>query len=257
MKRAFITSAGSSIGFITLWTACAWALSVSPARTDVRLDPGTVTRVVLTVTNTTSEKRVVKLSSKPWFKYPDNINLRVEDWLKLPKKKQFSLKPGKSKDVTVELQCPKDAVGELMGMVSFASQPDKESMLTSMVSAPIYLRVIGTEKNTGELLAVGAGTRKGVFQVGAQIKATGNVRLRPVGIIQLVDAQGAAVADYVMPEATPIFPGQAMDCLANGPAAPPPAGRYVLKANLKSGSLDLSGERRIRVQPNGDVELEK
>lgn len=257
MKRAFLHRAGALSWLIATAMPCAWALSVSPARTDVRLDPGGVTQVTLTVTNPHPNALDVELTSKPWFKYPDNPSLRVEDWLKLPKKTRFKLKSGKSRDVVVTLQCPKDAVGELMGMVSFASQEDKGSMLTSMISSPIYLRVIGTEQNTGELVALGAGTRQGVFQVGAQVKATGNVRLRPVGTIQLIDAKGTVLNDYVVPEATPIFPSQTHDCAGQGPAIPPPAGRYTLKANLVSGSLILTGERHIVVKATGEVEVEK
>lgn len=242
---------------LALSASCAWALSVNPARTDVRLDPGAVSRVTLTVNNPHPDAYDVELSVKPWFKYPDNATLKVEDWLKLPKKTQFRLKPGKSRDVEVTLQCPKDAVGELMGMVSFAAQEAKGSMLTSMISTPIYLRVAGTEKNTGELVALGAGARSKVFTVGIQVKATGNVRLRPVGVIHLTDAAGQLVADYLVPETTPIFPGQTHDIQAQGPAVVPPAGRYTLNADIKSGSLDLSGKKSFVVKANGEVELEK
>lgn len=258
MTRAFLHRVAALAGLsIALSVSHAWALSVAPARTDARLDPGAKTIVVLTVSNPHTNKQDVELTSKPWFKYPDNTQIQVSDWLILPRKTRFSIKPGKSRDVEITLKCPKDAVGELMGMVSFSSQEEKGSMLTSMVSAPIYLRVIGTEKNTGELVALGAGTRQGVFQIGAQVKATGNVRLRPVGTISLIDANGALIADYLVPEATPIFPSQTHDCPAQGPAAAPPAGRYTLKAHLTSGSLELNGESHIVVKANGEVSLEK
>ncbi len=164
----------------------AWALSVAPARTEVSLSPGAATKAVITVTNTHAEPYDVELSEKPWFIYPDNKQIHVEDWLHLPGKKQFRLKPGKSRDVDITIFCPKDAVGELMGMVSFTYLGDTPSMITPMISTAVYLDVIGTERNAGEIVALAGGIRNSKFQVGAQVKATGNVRLHPTGTIDLI-----------------------------------------------------------------------
>jgi hypothetical protein len=222
----------------------------------VRLPPGATGKAVLTVTNSHDQTYDVELSEKPWFIYPDNKTIQVEDWLKLPGKTHFRLKPGKSREVTVKFRCPKNAVGELMGMVSFAYQGMQPSMITPMISTAVYLEVEGTEKNAGEIEAVGAGTRANQFQVGAQVKATGNVRLRPVGSIKILDDKGALVAEYKVPEANPIFPGQIRDCVGQGSDKAPVAGKYTLVALLHSGALELKKERSIEVKENGDVALE-
>jgi hypothetical protein len=234
----------------------ALALSVTPPRTEVRLPPGGVTQIVLTVSNPHAEPYDVELSQKPWFVYPDNKKIQVQDWMELPGKKQFRLKPGKSRDIKISIRCPKEAVGELMGMVSFAYQGLQASMMTPMISTAVYLEVTGTEKVLGEIVALGAGTRNGRFQVAAQVKATGNVRLRPVGSLQILDDKGAPVADYAVPEAQPLFPGQARDCVGQGPSKPPAAGHYTLSAKLVSGPLELKEERGMVVKANGDVDME-
>src|SRR5690242_19434743 len=110
LKRALRIAAGVSTGLIlATWMPPAWALSVSPARTEVRLNPGASTTAVLTVTNTHAEVYDVELSEKPWFIYPENKDVPVDAWLKLPFKKKFRLKPGKSRDVKITIQCPHKA----------------------------------------------------------------------------------------------------------------------------------------------------
>jgi hypothetical protein len=155
------------------------------------------------------------------------------------------------------VHCPKEAIGELMGMVSFSYQGLAASQITPMISTAFYVEVQGTQKNAGEITALGAGTRIGQFQVGVQVKDTGNVRLRPAGTIQLLDNKGALVTEYLVPETLPIFPGQRSDLSGRGSNTPPPAGHYRLVANLHSGTLELKREQGITVNAKGDVEADK
>jgi hypothetical protein len=258
MKKAFFIKAGVSAGLaIALSAPLAWALSVSPARTELRLPSGGQTRAVITVTNPHPEPYDVEISEKPWFVLAENEKIQVTDWLLLPKKTRFRLKPGKSRDIEITVRCPKDAVGELMGMVSFTYQGVQASMITPMISTAVYLDVEGTEKNLGEIVALGAGTRNGRFQIGTQVKATGNIRLRPIGSIRILDEKETLISEYSVPEAQPIFPGQTRDCVGQGLESPPPAGHYKLQAIIHSGSLEMKSERGILVKANGDIELDK
>jgi hypothetical protein len=231
-------------------------MSVSPARTEVRLTPGAEGSAVITIANTHPEAYDVDVSEKLWFVSPENKNIPLDSWLKLPFRTHFRLKPGQTRDVKITLRCPKTAKGELMGMVSFAYQGIKKSMVTPMISTAVYLEVIGTEINTGELLALGAGTHNGRFQVGAQIKATGNVRLRPSGRVYLVNDQGQNVAEYIVADTAPVFPGTIKDYEGKGPEQVPPAGHYRLTASLTSGTLQLRAERSLVIGVNGDVQAE-
>src|SRR5207302_6241708 len=165
----------------------------------------------------------------------------------------FRLKPGERGDVKITIACPKEAVGELMGMVSVAYQGATPGIIAPMISTAVYLEVKGTEKNNGEIVALGAGTRNGRFQVGAQIKATGNVRLRPTGTIRLLNGQGQVVSIYTVAEASPLFPGTIRDYPGIGPDKAPPAGRYTLSADLHSGTLALNAEHALIVKGNGDI----
>jgi hypothetical protein len=212
---------------------------------------------VITITNTHPEAYDVEVSEKPWFVYPDNRHIQVEEWLKLPFRRHFRLKPGQSREVKITLRCPKTATGELMGMVSFSYQGTKECMITPMISTAVYLEIKGTENNAGEILALGAGTRNGRFQVGAQIKATGNVRIHPAGRVYLVNDQGQNLAEYTIAEGTPMFPGTTRDYEGKGPDTVPPAGHYHLRAALASGTLQLNADSGLTVGAHGEVQMDK
>jgi hypothetical protein len=256
-KRARYIAAGAATWLLAMTSPSAWALSVAPARTEVHLAPGAETHAVITVTNPHPEAYNVELSEKPWFIYPDNKQIKVEDWLHLTGKQHFRLKSGKSREVEIKISCPKDAVGELMGMVSFTYVGDTPSMITPMISTAVYLDVIGTERTSGEIVALGAGTRNGKFQVGAQIKATGNVRLRPSGTVRLMNDQWQPVFVYTLVEGNPIFPGQVRDYPASGPDTAPATGHYSLSAEIHSGTLELKSDQGIFVKPDGVVELDR
>src|SRR5262249_35823617 len=156
-------------------------------RTEVRLAPGAETRATLTINNPDAEPYDVEVTEKVWIRYPTNQQIQLSDWLKLPRQTHFRLKAGKSRDVVITLRCPKDAVGELMGMVSFAYLSLKPSSITPMISTAVYLLAAGTEVMTGEISSVNAEFKIHQFLVSAEVKATGNVRLRPVGTIRLLD----------------------------------------------------------------------
>jgi len=256
MKHSWCQRSWMMAALLAACTSVGRAMSVSPPRTEIRVPPGGKSTAVITITNTHPEAYDVEVSEKPWFVYPDNRGIPVDAWLKLPFVRHFRLKPGQSRGVKITVHCPTSATGELMGMVSFAYQASKESIVTPMISTAVYLEIIGTEKNTGDVLAFGAGIRDGKLQVGVKIKATGNVRLRPSGRIYLLDEQGQRMADYVVGEATPIFPGSVKEYEGKGPTTVPPAGRYRLSADLTSGTLHLQSETGLVIESSGTVKME-
>jgi hypothetical protein len=126
--------------------------------------------------------------------------------------------PGEKRQVQVRVVCPKDLKGETMGMVSFSYTGASTEMITPMISVSVYLRAEGTERNEGQIVDLGAGIRDRRILIAAQVKATGNVRLRPSGRIRLAKEDGEMIADYSISEGNPIFPGEKKD-LWGTPAA--------------------------------------
>src|SRR4051794_37683840 len=133
--------------FLLIWPPFAvktWALTVTPGRTQIRLSPGAGIKGTLTVTNETAQKVQVEISQKDWFVLPANEGKTITQWMKLKGPAYFWLKPGKTRTIDYKVTCPLDAQGELVGMVSFAYQPENPTMVTPMISVSVYVSAAGS-----------------------------------------------------------------------------------------------------------------
>src|SRR5581483_9898155 len=99
------------LGLSLCLSTAVWPLSISPARTDVRLARGEKIKHEFTVVNTHAEAYNVEVSAKSWYVLPENKNISVQDWIELKGKKNFRLKPGETRKVEVVIHCPQAAVG--------------------------------------------------------------------------------------------------------------------------------------------------
>src|SRR5437016_5403782 len=89
-------------------TSTVWALTVTPAHTEIRLTPGTTTQAVLNVSNEDKAEVQVDVSKKDWFIPEPNKGMTVERWLDVLGPARFYLKPGESRNVNVTVSCPKE-----------------------------------------------------------------------------------------------------------------------------------------------------
>jgi hypothetical protein len=244
--------------FVGLMAPRASALSVSPGRTDVRLAPGEKINTVLTVLNDNSEAMQVDASQKNWFLYAANKNTVAADWIKIHGKSHFLLKPGESRKVGLTVLCPKKAEGLLVGMASFIFRTAQPGTVTPMISVSIYLTVAGTEHLSGEIRKLTARFWKHTLTVGAEVAATGNVHLRPSGSLLIFDAQGTQMAQYVVAQKDPVYPGQTRGFIgahqSNETALP--LGAYVLKAHLISGDLQLDAQKKFQIFTGEKIQME-
>lgn len=233
----------------------AWALNVSPGRTEVRLDPGKSTKLVLAVVNDEPEKLSVQVSGKDWFVLPANQGYPVDKWLKIHGPLSFNLSPGESRNIKVTVTCPRGVEGELVGMVSFLYQTGQPSMVTPMISVSVYVAAAGTEKIAGEIKDMAVRLWRDQLQVAVSVKAAGNVHLRPTGQVVLVDAKGTEVARWPIPEGDPAYPGMERGYFAKIPSgfklAP---GRYTAKADLVYKGLEMKADQGFTVSPEGKIE---
>jgi hypothetical protein len=103
---------------------------------------------------------------------------------------------------------------------------------------------------------VGIRTWQNQVQTAVSVKATGNVHLRPTGHVFLVDEKGAQVADLVIPEGDPTYPGRVRGYAAKVPPdlklAP---GRYTAQADLHYGDLEMKAARDFTVSSDGQIQM--
>ncbi|OGR90376.1 MAG: hypothetical protein A2992_09665 [Elusimicrobia bacterium RIFCSPLOWO2_01_FULL_59_12] len=261
MKEPYLKTRRVVLSVVWLAAACPslWALSVSPGRTEVRLAPGASQRGALTTTNDSPDRQHVTLSTKDWFVLEANRakKLTVNTWLKLHGAKEFDLNPGESREVQFTVKCPKDARGELVGMVSFMHTPDQPSMMTPMISVSVYLEAAGTEQRAGEIERLAVRKWNNQIQAAVGVKSTGNVHLRPTGTIALEDSTRKEVARFPVKEGGPAYPGQGKGYFAKVPAdfqlTP---GRYTARADLSYRELSLKAEDGFNVTKDGQIEMD-
>jgi len=245
-----------SIVLLAGWAGSAWALVVAPARTEIRLAPGTRTRVELTATNDDKVKVRVDVSKKDWFIPETNKAWTVGRWLNVRGPASFKLKPGKSRKVKVDIECPKDMGGEVVAMVSFLYQTEQPSMVTPMISVSMYLIAAGSEKMEGQIKDLVVKKWKDQINITAVVKATGNIHLRPSGQLLLLDARGSELARMPVPEGQPAYPGAEMSYFGTvPPSVKLSSGTYVAKADLSYHDLKLQSTREFIVSADGQIEM--
>jgi hypothetical protein len=246
-------------GTVGLWAGAAspgHALVVNPARTEVRLTPGTSAQVTLTVTNDDKVAVQVDVSKKDWFIPDVNKVWIVKRCLEVRVRAKFVLEPGASRPVEVELFCPQELDGEVVGMVSFLYRGEQASMVTPMISVSMYVIAEGREKLAGELQDIQVRRYRDQTSLNVTLKATGNVHVRPSGRLLIIDKKGKEVAAVPVPEGPPTYPGR--ENMYGGPVPAGTAlgkGKYRVHVDLTYRGLDLKADRAFKVRGDGQVEM--
>jgi hypothetical protein len=233
----------------------AWALTVTPSRTEVRLTPGHETKTALEVVNEDKVEIQVDVSKKNWFIPPENKAATVETWLTVHGPARFYLKPGEKRKVDLTIKSPKDLTGEVVGMVSFLYQTEQPSNVTPMISVSMYLIAAGTEKLSGEITEILVRKWNDQINVSAHVKATGNMHLRPSGELTILDDKGFEMAHMPVAEGQPTYPGTENAYFGTTPPGTKLVpGHYRVKVQLASGDLKLEKTKDFTITADGQVE---
>jgi hypothetical protein len=231
------------------------AIVVNPARSQLTLAPGQEERLILRVTNDREEPVDVEVGTKDWFVLEANKSVGVDQWLKLQGETRFTLQGQERRQIPVVVVCPEKAQGEMVGMVSFLYRGKEPSMVTPIISVSVYLAVKGTEKVDGQIKDVAVGRWKGNLHVGALVRSTGNVHLRPTGQITIYDEKNAVVIRLPVPEGGPTYPGREQPYICPESDIKLAAGRYFARAELSYKDLIMRGEKEFSVSNDGEIRM--
>ena len=234
----------------------AYALSVIPARTEVRLSPGAEAHAIITISNETNAVVHVTVSEKDWFVLPENSSWTVKTWLTVKAPAHLDLKAGARREIPIELKCPASAQGDLVGMVSFRYEGDVPTMVTPMISVSVYMTAAGTERLSGEIEEVQAYHPATGISVGALFKNTGNVHLRPSGTIMVQGGQGQLIAQYRINENDPVYPGRVKACTVQDSNISFEPGRYKALIDLVYKETHWRAQRGFKVLKDGKIEMD-
>jgi len=246
-------SLSSTIVLINALAVSAWALTVTPGRTEIQIPPGGTMKAKITATNETADRIQVEVSKKDWFVLPENKGIGVGKWLSVKGPSFFWLKPGQSRSIPIKVTAPKQAEGELVGMVSFAYQPEKPTTVTPMISVAVYTGILGKQNFAGKITQIDVHQWPDRVQVGVAVRSTGNAHLRPTGHVQIVDASGAVVTVIPINEGSPAYPGQERAYFGQQMALKLAAGRYVLKTDMQYQTLSMTAAKPFQVKADGTI----
>ncbi len=225
MKRITLTSV------MFLMATRLWALSVTPSLQNFELKAGDSTEGEVLVANTEEEEISVRPTTKTWFLLPDNQKIKIDDWLQIPSA-EFSLKPGESKKLRIKVHAPKKAVGELVGMLSFHTKSPTRTTVEFVLSAAVYLAVSGTEKISGNIDAMMVTPSTDAVNAGVLLRNTGNVHLRPAGILEILNSKDQIVANVELERGQPTYPGNQRPYLGVVKDLRLPPGKYYAQIEL-------------------------
>lgn len=213
------------------------ALEVRPTYQIFVLKPGGSARGELTLTSNEGTSLDVVPEAKDWYVMPANKGIKAADWLKVSQK-PFLLKPSESKTIRFTVEAPKKARGEVMGMLSFATKDHVGSMVSFRLSVAMYVAIQGTEKKEGEVTAISVVPSSNTV-ISYLFSNTGNVHLRPKGLIQLFNDKDELVVNMVYDQSVPTYPGRPNAYSGTLKNYRLPAGRYTAQIKLQDADWNF------------------
>lgn len=232
------------------------ALEARPSYQVFILKPGQKQNGELTLLNTEGSDSKITPEVKKWFEAPANKGIKATDWLKMDTT-PFKLKKDASRLIKFTIQVPKNAKGEIMGMLTFSSKAELTSMVSLRLSLAIYVAVDGTDKREGEVSAVSVVNSSSDTQVSYLFSNTGNVHLRPKGLMKIFNEKDELVMNVVYPQELPTQPGQKLPYSGRVPNYHLPPGKYTAQIQLQDADWNFeypSQKKKFTFLPNGKLE---
>ena len=183
----------TQIIFITLLfvnSPSAHCFNVSTNRIEISVPPSVVYEGDITVTNTEKKELEFKLRTENWFAAGQGLaeeKTNVSKWLKISPL-EFELRANEAKKTHFTVTIPRDTRGELSAMIFIDGKPKMTTEaavgINTSIGIPIYAMIKGTErfKASVEDLEV---KNNSPLELNIKIKNSGNVHIRPDGVISI------------------------------------------------------------------------
>jgi hypothetical protein len=203
------------------------SIELSPPSQEISTDPGKKTQISVTVRNTSDRTLPIKVRVENFTANGEEgqIALSEEDknsissWTKIAPQ-SFSLAPGESQDVTATVSVPKTGIaGGQYGSLIFSVTGSKEqnaAAVSQEVASLFLLRISGDIDEHLTLLSMSAKpfSEYGPVPMTMKFENTGNVHVKPYGLINITDMFGQRVTDIVVPGQN-VLPGSIRNVTAS------------------------------------------
>lgn len=182
--------------FVILWlfsisignVSKAFAIAVSPSRTEVKIPAGGKYYGEFVITNTGNKPiKAIIFKDKPAI---GSEKEEVSRWLRFYTN-EVEIPPLESRTVQYEISVPKYAKGEYAPTVIFHEKPLREKVqVYAQIKMPVYIIIEGTEVYKGKLESVNVLSANPVV-VSVRVNNTGNIHVRPTGklVIKKISAK--------------------------------------------------------------------
>lgn len=227
-------------------------LSLYPVRQEVTLPPGGKFKGTYTIKNTFEKPITMQVSYRDWFVLPENKNITVNDWLTVSPT-EFYMLSNEEKNVDYEIRLPTSTIGFTSAMISFMPKPEGDQQINMMLSGSLYAIASGTEKYEWDFIDVKITFTSPTLTVEATLKNTGNIHVRPEGILKIYKGQ-KEICSGIFEQGKPIYPGNSRNILGSANDCFLKEGNYSAQLLLHD-AVGNTAETKVnfKVKNNGEV----
>ena len=228
-------------------SASAYALTIGPARLEVRLPAGEVAGADYYAQNNTSDLMHVIVEPENWFQGSyDYKGLEAKDWVTV-EPAEFDLKPKEIKKVLVKVRVPKNAKGEIVAQIFFTSMildsaGNAGGNMRSRLGGVLYVAIKDTEKTAAEIRDISVANLnaedKKQIKVDVVLRNDGNVHIRPAsGEVLIKDEKDRQVAQLNLDIDHAALPNKDFDYTAVWDKPELKEGKYRVFADIRYGKM--------------------
>lgn len=185
-------------------------IGVDPTVMEISVSPGGKAKGVFTVVNDGDESVQVVVQPENWPRRKKAID--ITSWLKI-KPEEFKLGAKGVRKVRYKVKVPKEAEGELMSMVFFATTAPagRAVNIRTRFGVALYVTIKGTEVLEGEISdfkvkKVKSKEEKEKLYFTILVENRGNVHFRPRGKVIIEDGEGEKLDEVEVQYGWPVFP---------------------------------------------------
>ena len=203
--------------YVTEAQVASQSLEVSPPTQEVSVDPGRTITVKAKLRNNTPKSLPITAKVEDFtaqgeegqVELRSNSKWSVSSWAQLSPSK-FNLSGGEEQEVTATISVPADAAGGRYGSFVFSvdteSAPNSASV-SQQIASLFLLRISGDVNETLRLdsFKAPAFSEFGPVPLSLTFANTGNVHVKPFGVISVTDMFGRKTADIVV-KGSNVFP---------------------------------------------------
>ena len=224
-----------------------FALIIGPSRFEVRLPAKEIADIDYYVQNDTSNPIHVTVDPENWFRDVYNYaGLKISDWIKIGES-EFDLNPKEIKKLSVTVKVPKEARGEIVAQIFFASAISETAgnaggRINARLGAILYVAIKDTEKVKAEIMGIdvkNTGEGKAAqLKIDVAVQNEGNVHIRPAsGILTIYDGKGQEAARINMPPEQSVLPGRTEKYSVVWDNPTLKEGNYSISCEIKYGKM--------------------